>query len=172
MYKLAVAVDRNDWPLIENIVPEIDAKKPCVYDRATPDNVYRCVYWDLAELETGAYEDLIAKLNTFRHSLVQISEEGEIKVDNKISDDHGCDEEFEELLTWRADICWWYEDTPLQPDGYIPFSKERLLDILRSYVQNDYEAAASLDYIRDALYCAGCDDMDIIDLGFPECICE
>lgn len=176
MSKVAIAVDIIDWPRIEMLVNNITEAHE-IYDRTTPDNTYRCIYWDDICWGTSAAQALESSLRSFRHAFIAISEEGKIIVDNDIEDDRGIDEELEELLSWTADICFWDAGVPLTPvhpysralGHYMPISRERAIQILSGYVDNDLQATET-GYIYDALTCAGASHEEIEALGFGYCI--
>lgn len=165
-HKVAFAVDLDDWGLIANIVDEI-AENPMITDRKTPDNTYRCVYWD--DIYWGMYAshiELERVLADKRHAFIAISEEGNIQTEV-------VEEEFSELLSWTADICFWDAGAPLSPvypfsqrfDHYMPISRNRVIQILSSYIDNDLQATET-DYVYEALTQAGATDAEITALGF------
>jgi hypothetical protein len=180
--KVAIAIDFIDWPRIEPLVKNVTEAhmthdRHVIHDRPTPDNFYRCIYWDDVCWSTPEAQALENALSEIRHSFISISEDGNITIDNVESDERGIDEEFSELLSWSADICFWDDGVPLAPVSrytprykqYVPISRERAIQILTRYVENDMQAA-ELGYIYDALTCAGADHADIRALGFGYCI--
>ena len=44
-------------------------------------------------------------------------------------------------------------------------SVKRVLDILTSYIENDYAASGNLDYVRTALEAAGCSEKEASEIG-------
>ena len=177
--KVAIAVDLNDWNKIDLLVSNIIEGHE-IHDVHTPDNTYRCVYWDDVCWGTAATHALEKTIGGFRHAFVEITEEGKIKTECVDCDDRGCDEEFYELLSWTADICFWEDGAPLTPisrsggtwhKSYVPISRERAIQILTAYVENDVQAAET-GYIYDALTQAGADHREIEALGFGYCIPE
>ncbi len=177
MSKVAIAVDIIDWPRIERLVNSITETHE-VYDRTTPDNTYRCVYWDDVCWGTAEAQALEDAIHSFRHAFIEISEEGKIFEDIDIEDGRGVDEELEELLSWTADICFWDAGVPLAPvhpytqrfGHYVPISRERAIQILSRYVENDLNAACESEYVAEALRNAGATDDEIEALGFGYCI--
>ena len=178
-YKVALAIDLEFWPKVEPFLRDIPEGYE-VYDRETPDNTYRCVYWDDVSWNMPYTRPLLTCLEGIRHSLITINtDDGRIESDVLTEDDWGSDEEFYEVLSWSADISFWEAGQSLAPvypytssSGHrIPISKDRMLRILTEYVCNDL-AAASLGYIYDALSCAGASHEEIEALGFGYCIEE
>ena len=172
-YKVALAVDAVDyWIIAEDVdkidgITAIDLRKSVV----TPDNTYLCAYWDDIYWDMEAVRPLLRKLESFRHALITISEEGEIWKDIEDSDSRGTDEEFYEVLSWNADICFWEDGAVLAPErSYVPISRERLIQLLQSYVANDADGMCETSQLFDALVSAGFSDREIDSLGFGYCI--
>ena len=178
-YKAALAVDIVDLWIISNELEKIEEIQPADLKTSveTPDNTYICAYWDCIYWDMDAVKLLLRKLESFRHALVTISEDGEIWKDIEDSDSRGTDEEFNELLSWTADICFWNDGEPLSPvcpyterfSHYMPISRERAIQILVRYIENDLNAAET-SYIYDALTIAGASHKEINALGFGYCI--
>lgn len=174
--KVAIAIDIVDWPKVDMLVNNI-ASKHKVYDRESSGNTYRCIYWDDVVWYSSAAVALEKALADMRHAIVRISEDGNIDSYYSEQDDRGEDATFAELLSWSADICFWGENAPLTPVSpynlkykhYMPISRERAIQILSSYVENDLNAAEQ-GYIYDALTSAGADHSEIEALGFGICI--
>ena len=171
-YKVAIAVDLEDWISIETLVNDIpDGHK--TFDWSTVDNTYRCVYWDNAEWSTAETNALERALDSFRHAFLSISEDGRITAEHIMSDDRGCDEEFSDMLHWSADLSFWDPEWVLTPVGrfqkHMPISRERAIELLTSYVENDLQSAESW-YIHEALQNAGATDREIRALGLDWCI--
>ena len=180
-YKVALAVDAVDYWIIEKDIDAIEniTKADLHESVVTPDNTYLCVYWDDICWDMMQVRPLLKKLESFRHALITISEEGEIWKDIEESDSRGTDEEFQEVLSWNADICFWDNGAPLSPvcpyspkfSYYMPISRERVIQILSQYVDNDLNATET-GYIYDALTLAGATHNEIEALGFGYCISE
>ena len=174
--KVAIAIDIIDWNRIDVLVNNIREGHE-IYDRTTPDNTYRCIYWNDVCWETSAAQALENTLKDLRHAFIAISEEGRITYDVVEEDDRGVDEEFSELLSWTADVCFWDAGVPLAPVSpytprfgrYMPISRERAIQILSSYVDNDLQATET-GYIYEALTQAGASEEEINALGFGYCI--
>ena len=179
-YKVALVIDMDHWQKVEPFLEDIRAGYE-VYDQETPDNTYRCIYWD--EIVWNIAPEISALLNCLediRHSLITINkDDGRIEHDVLTSDEWGTDEEFYEVLTWSADICFWDEHgvlTPICPwhkgyKHYVPVSRERIVGILQSYIENDL-AATETGYVYDALQNAGASHDEIRALGLGYCIPE
>ena len=106
-YKVALAIDAVDKDFISRELEAVKAKHPARLEKtySTPDNEYIVTYWDDIQWDTLLFIPLQNKLKTIRHSLFTISEDGEFWADVKDEDSRGCDEEFDEILSWRAYIC-------------------------------------------------------------------
>lgn len=106
-YKIALAIDLNDQKQIENalgnVVPAPDFERRYV----TVDNTYCIYYWDDIDWNRANIEPLLRKLESMRHALITISEDGEIWHEAEDTDAYGVDEQFNELLSWRTSICLW-----------------------------------------------------------------
>ena len=169
--KVALAVDSVDWEEVKPYVEPI-LWSANVLQQVSPDNTYICVYWDYIVWEGQIHRDILKKIENMRHAFIQITEEGEIWQDIETCDDRGCDEEFYQMLSWHADICFWEEGWTLLPSGdCLQISQERLFDILKAYVSNDAEATEP-SYVYDALTFAGCEPEEIEALGFGYVIPE
>lgn len=77
----------------------------------TPDTKYHIYLWDWEKPDMEKYGGFKKILNHRRHSIIEISEDGNIFRDVKTSDIYGCDEEFEEILGWTADIVLWNDSS-------------------------------------------------------------
>ena len=83
----------------------------------TPDEEYVILYWDYKMCEDPLMDELLKDIESIRHSIITIREDGEFFRDVECSDARGSDEEFEEILGWRAHICVWNEiEDVLEPD--------------------------------------------------------
>ena len=108
---IAVALWRPDYEEIKERHTEVLSRATLIKNEKTPDETYTVIYWQDYEV---TYPDtpmdaLLKDIEDIRHSLVTISEDGVIDRQAVSSDDRGCDEEFDEILSWRADICVWDE---------------------------------------------------------------
>lgn len=112
--KLAIAIDPYDWPEIEPYVIEANrvAGVNCDEDREvhSDDCTYRILYWDYVCAYSEAFIALKREVEKHRHAIIDIREDGLIERSVRTDDGRGCDEEFEEILNWRTDICVWGED--------------------------------------------------------------
>lgn len=179
-YKVALAIDGADYEFLKDEVDAINDLTAIDIKRSvtTPDNTYVCVYWDCICWDNKQVRPLLAKLETIRHALITISEEGELWSDIETCDERGTDEEFCQILSWTSDICFWEEGAALTPVPLyfpyrkccVPLSRERALQILCRYVENDLRASAESEYIYNALSNAGATEEEITDLGFGFCI--
>lgn len=176
-YKVALAIDKSAWPMVSPFLSDITEGYQS-YDYESPDNTYRCVYWDEINWAVPAVFPLLKRLETLRHSLITVNkDEGRIERDVLTEDEWGVDEEFEEVLSYSTDIMFWDEEgflTPVYPysprcEHHIPISRDRVIRILSEYVTNDYSATES-GYIYDALSMAGASNHEIEALGFGYCI--
>lgn len=74
---------------------------------STPDEQYHIYKWDWEEPDPEMYLAFKTLIESRKHSILEISEDGNIWTDVETSDRLGCDEEFEEILGWTADIILW-----------------------------------------------------------------
>ena len=100
---------------------------PALYDKlkADPDNaellrrfaigpdgdsndLYVILIGDWVELGDD-YEAVLRVIESTRHGILSISEEGEIWRDVETCDKDGCDENFDEMFGWTAHICLWQD---------------------------------------------------------------
>lgn len=74
----------------------------------TPDTTYMVFLWDWScpDMNDG-YRELLSFLETRRHSIVSIREDGEILSDIEVEDEFGEDSAFETILGWTANIVLW-----------------------------------------------------------------
>ena len=97
---VGLAIWDKDYPelkaTIKNLSPDFNNTFK------TPDEKYQIFYWDFTDLI--GFEELESKLKNIRHSLIIITDDGDINVDVKTEDDRGCDEEFYELISWYGGI--------------------------------------------------------------------
>ena len=167
-YKVGLCVDAFDVPLIQENLDEI-YKNVSSFDahafKSTPDNTYEVFYWEYVKWDLEPVRPLLKKLEGIRHSLITVSEEGEIWTDVLVSDSRGCDEEFYEVLSWNADICFW-DNTPVNT----VISKDRLAALLKSYITQDFEGMSETSCLRDAFDAAGFKEHEIEALGFGFCL--
>lgn len=169
--KVAVAVDRDDYDFIRNEVDNIWNQALCA-SMETPDNTYIVTYWEWVEWYGKAVDDLNDKLSSIRHATILISEDGRVETDIAESDDRGIDEEFSEILSWTADICFWHDGEPLAPrDEYIPMTRKRMKRLLESCLEQLAEGADP-DTLYMMLVDAGFTDEEIDTFGFGYCIPE
>lgn len=75
----------------------------------TPDGDYKILLWDWKSdmRMNDAYNHLLNSIECIRHALIEITEDGSIWRDVETEDADGCDEIFEEILGWKADIVLW-----------------------------------------------------------------
>lgn len=174
-YRVALALDRD---YIRDLDDELKAvfavKEPdLIRSAVTPDNVYTCFYWDVIPWDAPEVAPLLRKLESVRHALVTVDEDGEVWKDTADCDAWGCDEEFNELLTPDTGIIFRCDDSPLAPqEDFVPISKKRLITLLQSYVFNDYDGMCETFLLREALSDAGFSEEEIRSLGFGFCLSE
>lgn len=178
MSKVALAIDKQDYPKLQYFIDNIFEAHE-ILDRETPDNTYRCIYWDDVCWCSTAAVTLQREIANIRHALIEICEDGDITQDILIEDDQGTDECFDEMLSWSGDICFWddgwgnaYPLTPVSSGRYshiYPISRNRVIQILVSYVENDLQATED-GYIYEALSGAGASNEEITALGLGYCI--
>ena len=180
-YKVALVVDENDYEVIFKDVEAIKAVTPIDVSKKieTPDSVYLCFYWEDIYWDMLVVTPLLEKLEAIRHALITVDEETQVWKDINVSDANGIDEEFSDLLGCEVSILLGFDKDPLditwlstpRYGGFVPVSRERALQILHSYVNNDLQAAESW-YVYEALSNAGATDKEIEALGFGCCIPE
>ena len=73
---------------------------------STPDEDYIILYWNGLVIGSTEHFNFMLQIQRIRHSIVAITENG-ISTNKVVSDYRGCDEEFYEILGWKADICKW-----------------------------------------------------------------
>lgn len=148
-YKVALAVwsetylnDRSLAEMIGNLKP--DTRKTV----NTPDELYLVFYWDMVPWYGDDVDALCHKLECVRHCLITISEEGDIFKNVETCDKDGCDEEFEEILSWDANIFVW-DNLPVDQQ----ISEKRLKEILgriADLTTEGSETAAAIALLKDA----------------------
>ena len=170
--KAALAIDIEDLNVVESALEEVRKTDPCTLmtKRATPDNTYVCFYWEFVDAEKESFRSLKEAVKAIRHSLMIMDKDsGDSHVESSVmtSDSRGCDEEFYEMLHPINSISFFIEDEPLDNEEYyVPISRQRLINAFRTYVSNDYDAAADTAYVYQALTEAGLYDEEIEALGF------
>lgn len=174
-YKVALVVDANDYGKIAAEVKTIAdlVKIDCSKTVETPDNKYICLYWDSICWGMPETIPLVVKLEFMRHSLIAISEDGEIWTDIETCDENGTDEEFHEILSWDADIlCWEFGEGmfPLSARNDVPMTRDRAIHLLKSYLAWDLEGIGSESVFYDNLIAIGFSESDIEVLGYGCCI--
>lgn len=140
--------------LVDDLNP--DVKKVVT----TPDDAYYVFYWDFKCWSGEKVEALTRCIKDIRHSLIIVSEEGNIFRDNKTWDNNGCDEEFEELLSWKTDVLIWDNVTVTET-----LTNNRLMDILSNIVDNAIEGSeriAAVNLLKEA----GMKKHEMIACGF------
>lgn len=102
--KMAVVLDKQDYTNIaeKHIVLFAKADKSKLI--VTPDNEYVVVYWEFPNVDDILIRNLTEDLKSIRHSYIEITED-DVLTDVETCDDRGCDEEFYDLIGWKADIC-------------------------------------------------------------------
>lgn len=160
-YKVAILIDPNyagEIPeILERYNPAYTEKKTV----STPDNDYYVYYWDWEPFyNSNEYVELRVELGRVRHSFIEISEEGEIYVDNQIEDEWGVDGEIEQFLSWDGSIT--LNDEPING-----ISSKRLLDILKTYIDDDESSSGFHNYVVEKLRdICGCTDAELKILGY------
>ena len=110
-------------------------------------------------------------LSEVRHAFLRVGEDGSIDEDRCSCDSHGIDEEFEQMLSWRADICFWDEDIPLAPEkDYVRMSREDLVYALKTCIHDFIDGLE--DWYRYDALSSFLSDEQIRDLGYGDVIPE
>ena len=177
-YKVAIAVAQKDRADALRLADQITPKYVNIRDVVTPDETYTVFYWEdhpwANDLSTKAAA-IVLWLASVRHAYLACGLDGSVYSSVKTEDAAGCDEIFNNLLSWQYDIQINQVDVPvLRPSGKYcredrcGIDADRLADMFQSYVLEDV-ADADLDYIRDVLYgICGCSDeeLEAVGLGF------
>ena len=107
LYKdMAIAVCKQDFESIKEKHKEVIGDG-YIRDISTPDENYTILYWyywNTLSDKDDLMQALRKDIEDIRHSFLSISEDGVIQKDVKTDDSRGCDELFEDILSWRADI--------------------------------------------------------------------
>lgn len=118
---IAVALWKPDYEKIKEKYAELVKQASAIHKEETPDETYIILYWQQWDAQPGKdskMDTFFEEIRDIRHSILTIAEDGNILKDVETCDSNGCDEEFEEILNWKADICIWGEESsPLQTDG-------------------------------------------------------
>lgn len=177
-YKVALAVDANDYDVIASEIKTISEMVSKI-DRSeavkTPDNEYSVLYWNDISWDAPEIAPLLRKLEGIRHALVTIDEDKDIVEDFVPEDSRGVDEEFNELLAVEASMLYWpYGEglTPLVAENSddVPISRSRLVQLLKDYMSWDLNGIGSDRIFYDNLIGIGFSHDEIIALGFGFCI--
>ena len=77
----------------------------------TSDMDYHIYMWDWEEPDEEMYKEFLRVTECRKHSILEISEGGNIWSAIETCDMYGCDEEFSEILGWTADIVLWNDSS-------------------------------------------------------------
>lgn len=113
--KTAIAIDERTY---REILDSKDGKADVLTAKVqegsfrkieTPDTTYIVFLWDWScpDMDDDKYRELLSFLETRRHSIVSIREDGEIFSDIETEDEFGEDSAFETILGWTANIVLW-----------------------------------------------------------------
>ena len=161
LYKVAILIDPdcagNVPEILERFEPKYTVKKVV----STTFTTYHVYYWDWCKFYgSKEYTELHFELARVRHSLIEISEDGEFRSDNQNEDEWGCDDEIETVLFWDADIT-------LGSEPLVGISSNRLLNILKTYIDDDENSVCFQNYVVDKLRdICGCTDEELEVLGY------
>ena len=113
LFKTAIAIS-NETRTELSLRPEFSIladreAKNCMRRAITPDDMYYVYFWDYENIDAAKWDALWKFLEHRRHARIDISEDGNIFTDIETCDKYGCDEEFNEILGWKAEICLWQE---------------------------------------------------------------
>lgn len=73
----------------------------------TPDEKYIIFLWDHESVDTVPYVKMHEYLNTRRHALVDVRDDGSVFTRVDCSDEFGTDEVFDDILGVKAEITLW-----------------------------------------------------------------
>lgn len=105
-YKIAVALTVEKYNALRPTSPWLDSPDLITKTVETPDDNYVVITGDWVQLGDD-YTDFLRKIESQRHAILTISNEGEIWRDVETDDENGCDGVFEEIFGWTASICLW-----------------------------------------------------------------
>lgn len=166
--KVGLVIDMDDYDMVAGEIRSITKDTALSFAKLieTPDNTYLCMYWEFIQWDALA-RPLMGRLEHIRHTLVTVdADTGEVHKEYLESDDRGCDEEFRYLLHPNTDIMIWESDIPLAGGKeFLPLGRNRLIQLFKSYISNDYEGMASIRDLHEALDAAGFDSEEIEALG-------
>ena len=177
-YQVAIAVAHKDFEKALQLADQITPKYVNIRDVETPDDLYHVFYWEdhpwANDLETKAGA-IVLWLATVRHAYIAAGSDGSVYCSTKTDDADGCDEIFDDMLSWRFDLQINQVDVPVLTPSYkycreerCGIEADRLAQMFQDYVMNDVQSADH-DYIRDILYdICGCSDeeLEAVGLGF------
>ena len=111
--KAAIAVDKITLQELkdhgcEQLIANRE-KQNMIRQVETPDDTYIIMYWDWEnpDDERDQWIKMLTYLEHRRHARIEITEDGDIFTDIETEDEFGCDEVFNEILGWKAEICLW-----------------------------------------------------------------
>lgn len=177
-YNIAIAVAQKDRKKAQSLVDMITPKYVNIREVVTPDETYTVFYWEdhawANDLSTKV-DAVLLWLATVRHAYIACGSDGSVYVSTKTDDADGCDEIFDDLLSWKHEILINEDEVPVLTPSY-RFSRDercgieadRLAQMFQDYVNNDLQSADT-DYVRDVLYdTCGCSDeeLEAVGLGF------
>jgi hypothetical protein len=173
-YELAIAIWEEDYGVLSEAIARCEEPDTNTIV-STPDEDYRVIDWELVDVDDPEFRELLATLSMYRHAVMGVPGDSEAPFicDFEISDDRGTDEEFDYILSYRADVVLWGDvDQPVsryKENSEIKELKDEvkyLKDILSAYVENDYQASCDPEYVKQALCDAGMSEEDFEKYGF------
>ena len=176
-YTVAIAVAQKDRERAQQLADMIQPKYVNIREIITPDETYTVFYWEdhpWANLSSKAGA-IVLWLATVRHAYVLLGSDGSVYVSTKTCDADGCDEIFDDMLSWRSQILVNNDEVPVLVPTYrytreerCGMEADRLAEILRDYVTHDLVVAES-SYVRGVLEDACCcsdEELEAIGLDF------
>lgn len=164
----AVAIDEKD----EKKFHALARRLPSYYeDRRvikTPDNNYVCFYWEMApwDDESREYTNFMAFISSIRHCWISMDEYGAFDTDVNTEDEDGCDEYFNDLISWHFEVLTPDENLPkMVSSGDCPLKAERVSEILLAFAHHEQDTAGR-EYVKNVLKnSCGCTDEELYALG-------
>jgi len=161
--KVALALWSEDYTENKKLADLIKELRPD-YEKSvqTPDTTYLIYYWDFTGWFGEKVTSLLQIIEPIRHSLIEIREDGTIVSDVNTCDAKGCDEEFEEILSWDAEVHVW-DNGRIHPG----ISEKRLSEILDAIVENTMEGSER-ETAKALLTDAGMTKEEMLACGYDE----
>lgn len=173
--KVAIAVGQENAEDLFRLAEKIRKPDEAYYPELDPGSGYHyaVVCWDMIRWYEYIQEirDLLFWLEKEKHSLIQITEEGDIWQDVETDGSGGSDENFYEILNWDATIS--IEGTERRhAETKHKMSVERLLSIIKTYAEDDV-IASSPDYVYEKLCdSCGCSAEEIVEMGLADSLLQ